>query len=185
MSVLPSVLTSGVVAAVVTLAAHYWLQRPRADLRMARINWTLAVAERLYRAKQDIDAERAQQHWQLRHVVLLTNYGDGPAYDIRLSGERCRPRAWIADAGQQQTAEEPPVVKWPMWSNTLAALEPGESVSILVMSSPDSSVEPPVIEVSWPRLPRRGLGRHKRSYDLARARTVETGWPGKTETASD
>lgn len=146
---------------------------------MVRINQTVIVAERLYRAKQDKDAEQAL--WQPLDTVLLTNYGDGTAYDIKLSGNsNCRPRVWVADVGQQETDDTPPVVKWPMWSDQLSALGPGEHMSVVVMSSPDPSRPRPVLEVSWPRLPRRGLFRRKRRYDLANARTIETGWPGKT-----
>ena len=52
---------------------------------------------------------------------------------------------------------------------------------------------PPVLVVSWPRLRGRlpkflthtRLGSKKRCYDLATARTIETRWPGKKDTASD
>jgi hypothetical protein len=185
MSILSSVVTPGVVAAGVTAVLYGWIQRPRADLRMVRINQTEAVAERLFRAKQDKDA--AQALWQAHDTVLLTNYGDGTAYDIKLSGSDCRPRVWVADVGREEWQGEGTgtkvVADAPMWSNELKALEPGEHVSVIVMSSTDKSLQKPVLEVSWPRLPRRGLGRRKRRYDLANARTIETGWPGKTDMA--
>jgi hypothetical protein len=54
--------------------------------------------------------------------VLLTNYGDGTAYDIKLSGSHCRPRVWVRDMGRQETKDaEPvaaePVAAEPMWSD--------------------------------------------------------------------
>jgi hypothetical protein len=102
------------------------------------------------------------KHWQALDTVLLTNYGDGTGYDIRLSGSHCRPRVWVADMGRQETQDTPPVATAPMWSDQLGALEPGKSMSVVVMSSPDKTLPRPVVEVSWPRLPRRGLGRKRR-----------------------
>jgi hypothetical protein len=113
--------------------------------------------------------------------VLLTNYGDGTAYDIKLSGTHCRPRVWVRDMGRQETKGAPVTTAAPMWSDRIGAIEPGKSWSVVVMSSPDTTIPSPVLEVSWPRLPRRGIGRKKFTYDLATARTIETGWPGKTD----
>jgi hypothetical protein len=184
-SILSTVVGPGVVAAVVTTVLYVWIQRPRADLHMVRINQTVEVAKWLARARTDVDAEEAMKHWQARDIVLLTNYGDGTAYDIRLSGSHCRPRVWVRDVGESQETEV--VTKWPMWSDRLGALEPGEKMSVVVMSNPDPTLPRPVLVVSWPRLPGRfpkrlnntRLSRRKRRYDLATARTIETGWPGK------
>ena len=93
-SILSTVGGPGVVAAGVTTALYCVVQRPRADLHMVKINQTVEVAKRLARARTDLDAEEAIKHWQARDIVLLTNYGDGTAYDIRLSGSHCRPRVW-------------------------------------------------------------------------------------------
>jgi hypothetical protein len=180
MSILSSVVTPGLVAAAVTAVLYVWILRPRANLHMVRINETVEVAKWLARAKADVDADEARKHWQPQDIVLLTNYGDGTAYDIRLSGSNCRPRVWVRDTGHRETEDAPLMVGEPMWSDQLAALEPGKSWSVVVMSSTDPTLPRPVLEVSWPRLPRRGLGRKKRRYDLAKANTIETGWPGKT-----
>jgi hypothetical protein len=192
-SILSAVVGPGVVAAVVTTVLYVLIQRPRADLHMVRINQTVEVAKWLARARTDVDADEHMKHWQARDIVLLTNYGDGTAYDIRLSGSHCRPRVWVRDVGSQETDGDEVVTKWPMWSDRLGALEPGQKMSVVVMSSPDPTLPRPVLVVSWPRLPgrlpkclnRTRLGRRKRRYDLATARTIETGWPGKTDTASD
>jgi hypothetical protein len=183
-SFLSSVLTPGVVAATVTVLLYVWVQRPRADLQMVRINQTVEVAKWLALARTDRDAEEAMKHWQARDIVLLTNYGDGTAYDIKLSGSHCRPRVWVRDMGRQEMQDGPVVAAAPMWSDKLGALEPGQKISVVVMSSPDPTLPRPVLEVSWPRLPGRRLGRKKRRHDLANARTIETGWPGKTDTTS-
>lgn len=145
---------------------------------MVRINYTVEVAKWLERAKTDIDADQASKHWQARDTVLLTNYGNGTAYDIKLSGSYCRPRVWVRDMGRQETKDAEPVAAAPMWSDQLGALEPGKSMSVVVMSSPDPTLPKPVVVVSWPRLPGRSFGgRRKTRYDLATARTIETGWP--------
>jgi hypothetical protein len=179
MSILSSVVTPGIVAAGVTALLYVWIQRPRADLQMVRINQTVEVARWLARARTDVDADETMKHWQARDIVLLTNYGDGTAYDIRLSGSNCRPRVWVRDMGESDPESAQVVAKAPMWSNRLHALEGGDMWSVVVMSSPDKTLPPPVLEVSWPRLPGRRLGRKRRRYDLATARTIETGWPGK------
>jgi len=194
-SVWSSVVTPGLVAAGVTTLLYLWIQRPRANLRMARINQTVDVAEWLWRAGTDegMDAEEAKKHWHARDTVLLTNYGDGIAYDIKLSGTNCRPRVRVRDMGRQEAQDAPPVAGVPMWSDQLSALEPGKMMSVVVMSSPDQSLPRPVLVVSWSRLPGRlpmflaqtRLGRKRCSYDLATARTVETGWPGKKDIPSD
>jgi hypothetical protein len=96
MSILSTVVGPGVVAAVVAAAVYWWLQRPRADLHMVRINETVEVAKWLARARADVDASEAMKHWQARDIVLLTNYGDGTAYDIKLSGSHCRLARWVS-----------------------------------------------------------------------------------------
>jgi hypothetical protein len=133
----------------------------------------------MWRSWIRISTRVAMKHRQALDTVLLTNYGDGTGSDIRLSGSHCRPRVWVADMGRQETQGTPPVATAPMWSDQLGALEPGKSMSVVVMSSPDKTLPRAVVEVSWPRLPRRGLGRKRRRYDLANAPTIETGWPDK------
>lgn len=146
---------------------------------MARSQQTLEDTDRLLRANKGSGNWINHPHWQPLHFVRLTNYGDGTAYDIRLSGDECRPRVWVGDTGGQKTENDPPTVVWPMWSDTIAALEPGQSVQVLVMTSPDRSRKPPALEARWPRMPRRGFGWKRCRYDLATARTIETGWPGE------
>jgi len=212
MSILSSVLVPGVVAAGVTLLFYWWIQRPRADLQMVKIYETVEVTKWLARARKDPDAEEAMKR-QARDIVLLTNYGDGIAFDIKLSGTNCIPRVYVRDVGEMKDAEvgetkdaevgetkdaevgetkdAEVVAKWPMWSDRLGALKPGEMMSVVVMSDP-ALKERPVLEVSWPRLPRRlpkclihtRLGSITVPYPLATARIIESGWPGKTDIAS-
>lgn len=184
MSILSSVLVPGVVAASVTALLYWWIQRPRADLDMVKINQTMAVAKLLVRAEKDPDADDAMKDVDARVIVLLTNYGDGTAHDIRLKGTNCSPRVWVRDVGETEGAEV--VAGVPMWNDRLGALGAGQMMSVVVTSSPDKdafSTRARSIEVSWPLLPRRGLCRKKRQYDFATVPTIETGWPGKTDTA--
>jgi hypothetical protein len=53
---------TGLVAAAVTAGLYVWIQRPRADLRMERINHTVEVAKWLARVEEDIDAQGARKH---------------------------------------------------------------------------------------------------------------------------
>ncbi len=99
MSWLSSVLTPGVVAAGVTLATNWWLLRPRADLRMAVGTQTVEDADRLLRANDGSASWGDHLNWLPTAFVRLTNYGDGTAYDVRLSGTNCRPRVWVGDEG--------------------------------------------------------------------------------------
>jgi hypothetical protein len=176
-----SVVTPGAVAAVVTAL----IQRKRADLQLIKINETRSVADWLARASTDPDpeAKKAMQNWQPRDIVLLTNCGNGTAYDIRLSGSDCRPRVWVLDTASRAVEENGPgpAAVLPMWSSRYPALEPGGKWSLVVMSSTDETRKPPVLEVSW-----RGLFRRKKvPLNLANADTIETGWPGKTKTKAD
>jgi hypothetical protein len=175
-----SVLTPGLIGAGVTALVYTWVQRPRADVRLQSVGLTVIDLERLQRAKTNGQAAEAQKHWGVPHCVRLSNYGDGAAYDIELTGTECRPRVWIDDLGAQDGDDEP-YASWPMWSNKLSVLGPGESVTVLVMGSPDQSRPKPVLIISWPRLPRRGLGRVKRTLDLADAPSIESGWPGNKD----
>lgn len=178
-----SVVTPGVVAALVTGL----IQSKPADLQMIKINETKHVADWLARAETDKDpkAIEAKKHWQPRDIVLVTNFGKGAAYDIRLSGSDCRPRVFFRDTAGRKLEEEgdaaEPVAAVPMWSNRYPALEPGQEWSLVVMSSPDDTRKRPVLEVSW-----RGLIRRKtRRFELANANIMETGWPGKTKMETD
>lgn len=186
-----SVATPGLVAGLVTA----FLQRKPADLQMIKINETKHVADWLARAETDKDpkAIESKTHWQPRDIVLLTNYGKGTAYDIRLSGSDCRPRVFVRDTAGRKLEDEgdaaEPVDALPMWSNRYPALEPGKEWSLVVMSSTDDSRDPPVLEVSWRGLElswRRLIRRRKtRRFDLANANMIETGWPGKTKMETD
>jgi hypothetical protein len=171
-----SVLTPGLVAAGVTVFFG-WIQRPRPYLQMVRVDRTVDVAKWLALAEKDRDEKTA---WLAEDFVLVTNYGDGAAYDIKLSGSNCRPRVRVRDTGRQEVEDGPVVPSVPIWSNRLGALQPGGEMSVVVMRSPDPSLPSPLLEVSWPR-PLRWLGRRKRRLDLATAPIMESGWPGKTD----
>jgi hypothetical protein len=159
------------------------IQRKRADLQMIKINETSHVADWLARAKtdQDADAIEAMKHWQPRHIVLLSNHGNGTAYNIKLSGSDCRPRVFVRNTASQDPKGEGAhaVAGLPMWSKRYPALEPGGMWSLVVMTSTDQTRKEPVLKVSW-----RGLFCRK-EIDLAKADTIETGWPGKTKMETD
>lgn len=177
-----SILTPGLVAAGVTVLTNWWLQRPRADLHMIVGSQSLEDADRLLRANNGDTNMINHPHWLPLCFVRLTNYGDGTAHNIKLRGERCRPRVWVGDSGVVPIQGKPPEIHYPMWSDTVAALEPGETVNIYVMGSMDQSIAKPVINASWPRLPgRRWDWRRTLRYDLAQARRIEEGWPGEKE----
>ena len=99
-----------------------WIQRPRPYLQMVKIDQTVHVAEWLALAEKDRDEKTA---WLAEDFVLVTNYGDGPAYDIKLSGSNCRPRVRLRDTGRQEVDDGPVVPTLPIWSNRLGALQPG------------------------------------------------------------
>ncbi|UGT94868.1 hypothetical protein KN246_15875 [Mycobacterium intracellulare] len=176
MSVLISILTSGSVAALVTLAGNWWVLRPRAALRIVRSGQTFEDADRLRRARKN-----AQEHEELVrmpwHVVRLTNYGDGVAYDIELDGKNCRPRAWVADTAVSQTEADPLEVAWPMWDRKLAALPAGASVQVLLMCVLDER-NSAKLKVTWLDMPGRSRRRSTR-YSVKDQLGIETGWPGK------
>ncbi|MGA5540785.1 hypothetical protein ACPCIR_02950 [Mycobacterium sp. NPDC051198] len=177
-----SIFTPGLVAAGVTLLTNWWLQRPRADLHMVVGAQSLDDADRLLRGNQGDTNTANHPHWQPLFFVRLTNHGDGIAHNVKLTGERCRPRVWIGDSGMVPAQGKPAEIAYPLWSNTVAALGPGDSVNIYVMGSLDRSLAKPVIEASWPRLPgRRWDWRKSTRYDLASARRIEEGWPGEKE----
>jgi hypothetical protein len=178
MSALSAVLTvllSGVFAALVTFAMNWRILRPRATLRIVRSGQTLEDADRLFRAKDSAaEAELVRTPW---HLVRVTNYGDGPAYDIQLDGKNCRPRVWVADAGQTQTSEDAPELAWPMWDNKLPALPAGESVQVLLMCVTDER-NTAQLTVAWHDMPGRSKRRSAR-YSVKDGLEIETGWPGK------
>lgn len=178
-----TVLASGVFAALVTFGLNWWLTRLRADLRMIRSGSTAEDVERLIRARPN--ATEAAKQWQLWHVVRLTNYGDGTAYDLKLTGTDCRPRVWVADTAIEQTGDAVPenavVTQWPMWSDRVSMLAPGESVHVLLMCLSDDSRNDATVAVSWTPLPGRQLLRRRQlsQYALKDERGIETGWPGQ------
>lgn len=191
--ILLSVVTPGLVAALVTAV----IQHKRPDLQMIKIDQTKAVADWLARADTDKTPEaiKAKTHWRPGDIVLLTNYGKATAYDIRVSGENCRPRVFFRDTALRKLEDGGaggPVGALPMWSNRYPALEPGKEWSLVVMRRTDeSSGGRPVLEVSW-----RGLEfswsrhpirrRRTRPFDVADApNIIETGWPGKKTMDTD
>lgn len=181
---LSSIVVPGVVSASVTVLLYVWIQRARPHLKMVRIHRTKHVAEWLKAAEADTSPEAvtAATYWQPEYIVLLRNYGDGTAYNIKVSGNTsCRPRVPILTTGEQGVADSMVVAGMPMWSDRLAALEAGKQWSVVAMTSTDKSLPPPVLKVSWTGLPRRGLLRHRRCLKLAEANLIETGWPGKTD----
>jgi hypothetical protein len=180
MSVLSSVLTvllSGVFAALVSFAANWWFLRPRAALRIVRSGQTLEDADRLFRARQPANPQQKPElvrtPW---HHVRVTNYGDGPAYDIELDGKNCRPRVWVADTGMSQTQDDPPEMRWPMWDRKLAALPASESVQVVLMCVLDER-NSAQLKVTWSDMPGRGKRRSTR-YSVKDQFEIETGWPG-------
>ena len=177
-----SILTPILVAAGVTVLTNWWLQRPHADLHMVVGAQSLEDADRLLRANKGDTNWSNHPHWLPLCFIRLTNYGDGTAHNIKLTGERCRPRVWVGDSGVVPIQGQPPEVAYPLWSDTIAALEPGETVNIYVMGSLDQSLAKPIITASWPRLPgRRWDWRKALRYDLANARRIEEGWPGEKD----
>lgn len=93
-SIWTSLVTPGVVAAAVTLLANWWLLRARASLRMSPSGQTVEDLERLGRAQYRVPEEERSRF--VTQVVRLTNYGDGTAYDIELTGRNCRPRVRLS-----------------------------------------------------------------------------------------
>jgi hypothetical protein len=175
MSVLISVLTSGVVAALVTFAGNWWFLRPRAALRMVRSGQTFEDADRLRRARKGAqEQELVRTPW---HLVRLTNYGDGAAYDIELDGKNCRPRVWVADTAMSQTQDDPLEVAAPMWDRKVGALPAGQSVHVLLMCVLDERNSAKV-KVTWLDMPGRSRRRSTR-YAVKDQLGIETGWPGQ------
>jgi hypothetical protein len=184
MSTMPwwaTLLTSGAAAAVVTFAINFWLLRPRPDLRLIRIAPSVADTERLSRSN-DGSANWHGQHWIPAAWLRLANHGDGAAHDVKLVGQRCRPRVWAGDGGVIPYEGEPAATDKPMWSDTVAALESGQSISVNIIVPADRSQPKPVVSVSWARLPgRRWSPRGKMQFDFSAVGKVEYGRPGQTE----
>lgn len=197
-----SAFAPGVIAATVTLTANWWLTRPRANLRMVVTHQSAEDIERLARGN-DGSASLTNPRSPLMpsFCVRLTNYGDGAAYDVKLTSDECQPRVWVGDSGEWIGDEDRggprAAVRWPLWSDTLAALTPGESVNVLLMVNTEvkprmvnPEQKPPVVKASWPRLPGRRakwlrwlrLGPASAECDLATARTIEAKWPGTYDT---
>ncbi len=179
MSIWSSVVTPGVVAAGVTVTFNWWILRPRADLRLVPGVQTVEDAERIQRANDGSSNWSNHPHWQPRFFVRLTNHGDAAAHGIDLfASHDCSPYIWIGDAPKLEL-NQPPTAGQPMWSSNVGALEPNESVTVMVMCGAGPKQKIPTLTVSWPRLPgRRFAGRNRRHIYLGTAPTVETGWPG-------
>lgn len=168
---------------------------------MVKIHPTKYVADWLARAQTDQDAEgiAGMKNWEAADIVLLTNYGNGTAHDIRLAGTNCRPRVFVRDTAglkpEEDDDDNKAVGALPMWSNRYPALEPGKEWSLVVMSRTDKSSDTPALEVSWRGLqwswswrhPFRWPVRLRRTcpFDLTKANKIETGWPGKSKMATD
>lgn len=165
------------IGALLGAVAAWWLQHPRADLRIAAGSMTVEDYERLLRGNT---RSSNFSHHPFAHpdAVRLTNYGNGTAYDIQFKGTHCRPRVWVGDAFEHPLEGQLVEVGPPMWNDTLGALGPGESVTVMVMTSSDAHESPSLI-VSVPRLARRGLGRREREYVLPDSPRTEVGWPGE------
>lgn len=112
----------------------------------------------MHRERRRIPEIRQNGHDLLPLFVQLTNYGNGTAFDVRLTGTNCAPRVWAGDtpvgAEPQSDPDAVPSIGVPMWSESLNSLGPGESVTIFVMRPPtkNSLVGEPELTASWPRL---------------------------------
>jgi hypothetical protein len=172
-------------AAILSGVGVAWVQHPRPRLRMAVGAETVEDAVRLWRAN------KRRNNWAgqdlLPEFVWLTNYGNGIAFDIQLVGSHCLPRVWVVDAptsesGLDETDPEPEI-GFPMWSESLSSLGPGESVTIFAMrpATKNPLTGNPELTVTWPRLPQFGRWRKREHIVLSEAPRVEGGWPGKGE----
>lgn len=186
MSELPiwaTILTSGAAGAVATVLVNRFIVGPRPDLRLSPSPLLVEDAERLTRENR---ADNTAITWQPLKWVLLTNHGDGTAHDIKLTGERCRPRVWVGDSAELPQLGQPVEASHAVWSNTVAAIPAGESVTVHVVMHNDASEEKPTVTATWPRLPGRGWTRawalHRSvTFDFAKSRPVERGIPGQKE----
>jgi len=116
------------IGALLGAVAVWWMQHPRADLRIAAGSMTVEDYERLLRG--NIRSGDFSQHpFPHPDAVLLTNYGNGTAYDIQFKGTHCRPRVWVGDAFKHPLEGQLVEVGPPMWNDTLGALAPGVSDS--------------------------------------------------------
>ena len=182
MSQLPlwaTILTSGAAGALVTVLVNRFLVGPRSDLRLAS---STALVEDMERVTRENEGNFTGMTWLPAGWVRLTNHGDGTAHDVKLTGQRCRPRVWIGDSGEKPFAGQPVQAKYPLWSDTIAAVEPGESVNVCLAARDDASEAKPTVTASWPRLAgRRWAGTRAVTLDCATSRRVEYGMPGQTE----
>jgi len=182
MSQLPlwaTVLSSGAAGAFVTVLVNHFLVGPRPDLRLAP---STALVEDMERVTRKNEGNFTGMTWLPVGWVRLTNHGDGTAHDVKLTGERCRPRVWTGDSGVKPSAGRPVVAEHPLWSDTIAAVEPGESVNVCIVARGDAYEAKPTVTAKWPRLAgRRWAGSRAITFDCATSRRVEHGMPGQTE----
>jgi hypothetical protein len=156
-----------------------FLVGPRPDLHLSS---STALVEDMERVTRKNEGNYTGMDWMPLGWVRLTNHGDGTAHDVKLTGERCRPRVWIGDSGVKPYAGQLVKAEYPLWSNVIAAVEPGESVSVCIVARNDPSQAKPTVTATWPRLPGRPwAGRRAVSFDFAASRPVEHGMPGQTE----
>jgi hypothetical protein len=164
---------------VVTVALNWWLLRPRPDLRLVHSAASVEDTERIARQNQ---GDYTGVDWLPAMWARLTNHGDGTAHDVRLTGERCRPRVWIGDSGVLSSSGQLVEAKYPLWVDSIAAIEPGASVNVCIVARNDPSVPKPIVTASWPRLPARvWAGFRSVSLDFTTQREFEYGLPGQKE----
>jgi hypothetical protein len=169
-------------AAILSGLGVAWVQHPRPRLRMAVGALTVEDQVRLWRAN------KKKYNWHGRELfpefVRLTNYGNGTAFDIQLTGTHCLPRAWVGDAptstGTMDETDPAPEIGVPMWSESLSSLGPGESVTIFAMrpATKNPLSGNPELTAAWPRLPQLGRWQKREHIVLSEAPRVEMGWPG-------
>jgi hypothetical protein len=121
----------------------------RADLRIAAGSMTVEDHERLLRGNKR-GSNFSYHPFVHPDAVRLTNYGNGTAYDIQFKGTHCRPRVWVGDAFKHPMEGQLVEVGPPMWNDTLSALGPGESGTVMVMTNSDPDHEIPSLILSCP-----------------------------------
>ncbi|MDH6245534.1 hypothetical protein [Mycobacterium sp. OTB74] len=72
---------------MVTVILNFWLLWPRPDLRLVH---SVEAVEDIKRVTRWNEGNFTGLDWMPLAWVRLTNYGDGNAHDVKLTGERCR-----------------------------------------------------------------------------------------------
>ena len=86
---------------------------PRPDLRLSS---STALVEDMERVTRKNEGNFTGMDWMPLGWVRLTNHGDGIAHDVKLTGQRCRPRVdrrfwretirWATGRGRIPTVEQ-------------------------------------------------------------------------------